>query len=166
MTSKGKKIFIALSVIIPFTIYCAVYYKEKFVYANFKAKDFVSFEYKWGIEPKLENSYNSVNGEFRYHDKNDSLIVKNLKLTAKDFKYLDSVADVQGFWNLPPIVANSEQDVKNNKILRYQMKFVYKKDTHDVLYLTNYDGNPRMKNAAAQMQKEIEGLISDAEDRK
>ncbi len=163
MTSRGKKIFIALSVIIPFLIYCGIYYQEKFRYANFKAKDFVSFEYKWGVNPKLENSYNSLTGEYRYHDRDDSLIVKNVKLTAKDFKYLDSVADLQGFWNLPDIVANSEKDLQNPTILRYEMKFTYKNADKTVLYLTNYDRNPRMKDAVAHVQKEIMATIADAD---
>ena len=165
MTSKGKKIFLILTVVVPFLIYSIVYYQEKFRYANFKAKDFVSFEYKWGTEKNLENSYNSANGVYKYHDNNDSLIVRKLMLTKKDFKYLDSIADVQGFWNLNAILANTRQDLENRKILRYEMTFIYKNDTKSVTYLSNYSLNDRKKSAAAQMQKEIEQTLSAAEDR-
>jgi hypothetical protein len=163
MTSRGKKIFIAVTVIVPFLIYSIIYYKEKFVYANFKAKDFVSFEYKWGIEKESENSYNSVTGAYQYHDNQDSLISKKVILTKADFKFLDSVADVQGFWNLPDILANTEADYKNPKILRYEMKFVYKNDTKSVVLLSNYNRNDRMRSAALQMQKTIEQQLADAE---
>jgi AAA15 family ATPase/GTPase len=165
MTPRGKKIFIVLTVVVPFLIYSIVYYQEKFRYANFKAKDFVSFEYKWGVGENLENSYNSATGTFKYHDVSDSVVEKKLKLTTADFKYLDSIADVQGFWNLPPILANSEADLKNPKILRYDMKFVYKHGEQSVLFLFNYDITERKRSAAAQMQKEIEKLLTEAEKR-
>jgi hypothetical protein len=163
MTSRGKKIFIFFTVVVPFLVYCVIYYQEKFRYANFKAKDFVSFEYKWGTEKELENSYNSTTGEFNYHDAQDSLIRTTVKLTDRDFKNLDSVADVQGFWNLPDVLANVEADVSNPKILRYEMKFIYKDATKSVLLLSNYNRNDRMRGAAAQMQKVIEQLIIDTE---
>lgn len=165
MTSRGKKIFIALTVIVPFVIYSVVYYQEKFRYANFKAKDFVSFQYKWGIGKNLENSYNSVTGEYKYHDDKDSLVIKTIKFDKTDFKYLDSIADVQGFWNLPDILANTEADYNNPKILRYNISFDYKKASKDVIYLSNYDKNERIKSAAAQMQKAIDQLLATAEDR-
>ncbi|SFG78771.1 hypothetical protein [Pedobacter insulae] len=166
MSSRGKEIFLILTVVIPFLIYCIVYYQEKFRYANFKAKDFVSFEYKWGVEPDLENSYNSLTGEFKYHNDRDSLIITNVKLSNADFKNLDSIADVQGFWNLPSVLANVEADLNNRKILRYDMKFVYKDATKSVLFLSNYDRNDRMRSAAAQMQKVIEQLIIDTEQKR
>ena len=111
----------------------------------------------------LENTYNSSTGEFNYHDGNDSLIKTRVKLTNRDFKNLDSVADVQGFWNLPDVLANVEADVANPKILRYEMKFIYKDATKSVLLLSNYNRNDRMRGAAAQMQKVIEQLIIDTE---
>jgi hypothetical protein len=170
MTDRGKKIFIFFTVIVPFLIYSLVYYQEKFRYANYKAKDFVSFEYKWGVKNPLENSYNSTTGLFSYYNKNDSLIEKHIVLKEADFKYLDSVADAQGFWNLPPyfansvILANSKEDFENHKILRYDMKFVYKNAETDVLYLSNYDLKERKRSAAAEMQKVIEQTIIDAEE--
>jgi len=113
----------------------------------------------------LENSYNSVTGEYKYLNSSDSLIIKNVKLSEKDKKFLDSNADEQGFWNLPSIVANSEAEVKSSKALRYYMEFNYQKKTKIVNYYSDFDGNPRMKSAAAQMQKIIEQTIIDAEEK-
>lgn len=163
MTSRGKKIFIAVTVILPFIIYSVIYYQEKFRYANYKAKDFVSFEYKWGVGNKLDNSYNSATGAYTYYDRQDSLISKKLMLTAADFKRLDSVADVQGFWNLPSILANSEAEFKNPQLLRYEMKFIYKDAVKSVTLFANYKANDRMRSAAMQMQKTIEQQLADAE---
>jgi hypothetical protein len=165
MTSKGKKIFLALTVIVPFLIYCIVYYAPIIRNAPFKAKEFVSLEYKWGVGSNLENSYNSATGEYKYLDDKDSLVIKHIELTEKDKKYLDSNADEQGFWNLPDIVANDENDYKNSKAVRFFMKFNYKKKSKEVTYLSDFNGNVRMKNAAAQMQKIIEQQLVDAEER-
>lgn len=165
MTSRGKKIFLFLSVVVPFLIYCIVYYAPIIRNAPFKAKEFVSLEYKWGVGTNLENSYNSATGEYKYLNDKDSLVVKHVELNARDKKYLDSNADEQGFWNLPDIVANDENDVKNSKAPRYFMKFNYQKKSKEVTYLSDFEGNIRMKNAAVQMQKIIEQSIIDAEER-
>lgn len=142
-----------------------MYYAPIIRNAPFKAKEFVSLEYKWGVGTNLENSYNSATGEYKYLNDKDSLIVKHVDLNARDKKYLDSNADEQGFWNLPDIVANNENDVKNSKAPRYFMKFNYQKKSKEVTYLSDFEGNVRMKNAAVQMQKIIEQSIIDAEER-
>lgn len=165
MTSRGKQIFLFLTVVVPFLIYGIIYYAPIIRNAPFKAKEFVSVEYKWGVGSNLENSYNSATGEYRYLNDKDSLIVKHVALTERDKKFLDSNADEQGFWNLPDVVANGEADLKNEQTLRYFMKFNYQKKSKEVTYLPNFDGNVRMKNAAAQMQKIIEQLIIDADER-
>lgn len=165
MTSRGKRIFLFLTVVVPFLIYAIIYYAPIIRNAPFKAKEFVSMEYKWGVGNRLENSYNSATGEYKYLNDKDSLIIKHVELNARDKKFLDSNADEQGFWNLPDVVANNENDLKNPKTLRYFMKFNYQKKSKEVTYLPNFDGNVRMKNAAAQMQKIIEQSIIDAEER-
>jgi len=163
MTSRGKKIFLALTVIVPFLIYSIVYYAPIIRNAPFQEKDFVSLEYKWGTGTQLENSYNSASGEFKYVNKNDSLINRNIKLTTKDIKYLDSIADVQGFWNLPDVVANGEKDLNDAKKLRYFIRFNYKKKSKEVTYFPSFTGNERMKGAISKMQKEIELTLIDKE---
>lgn len=165
MSSRGKKIFLASTIIIPFLIYAIVYYAPIIRNAPFKAKEFVSLEYKWGIGNNLENSYNSATGEYKYYNRNDSLIVTKLMLNERDKKFLDSNADEQGFWNLPDIVANTEADVQNSKALRYFMKFNYETKSKEVTYLSDFNGNPRMRGAAAQMQKVIEQKLVDLEER-
>lgn len=165
MSSRGKKIFLASTIIIPFLIYGIVYYAPIIRNAPFKAKEFVSLEYKWGVGNNLENSYNSATGEYKYYNRNDSLIVTKLDLTERDKKFLDSNADEQGFWNLPDIVANSEADVQNSRALRYFMKFNYETKSKEVTYLSDFNGNPRMRGAAAQMQKIIEQKLVDLEER-
>lgn len=165
MTSRGKKIFLASTIIIPFLIYCIVYYAPIIRNAPFKAKEFVSLEYKWGAGSNLENSYNSATGEYKYYNNNDSLITTKIELSEKDKKFLDSNADEQGFWNLPDVVANNEADLQNSKALRYFMKFNYQKKSKEVTYLSDFNGNPKMRGAAAQIQKVIEQRLIDIEEK-
>lgn len=163
MTSRGKKIFLTLSVVVPFVIYSVIYYAPMIKNAPFQEKYFVSLEYKWGTGTQLENSYHSATGEFKYLNKNDSLVKSNFKLSQRDIKYLDSIADVQGFWNLPNVIANDEADVNNPKQLRYFIKFNYQKKSKEVTYLPNFSGSERMKSAIGKMQKEIELTLIDKE---
>lgn len=165
MTSRGKKIFLFLTIVVPFLIYCIVYYAPIIRNAPFKAKQFVSLEYKWGLGENLENSYNSATGEYRFLNDKDSLVIRHVLLSERDKKFLDSNADEQGFWNLPDVVANDEKELKDPKALRYFMKFNYQKKSKEVTYFPDFDGNPRMKNATAQMQKIIEQTIIDADEK-
>lgn len=165
MSDRGKKLFIFFTVIVPFLIYAIVYYAPIIRNAPFKAKEFVSIKYKWGVGNNLENSYNSATGEYKYLNNKDSLIVRNIKLSERDKKFLDSNADEQGFWNLPSIVANGEENLKSSKAVRYYMEFNYEKKSKIVTYYSDFNGNPRMKGAASQMQKIIEQLLVDAEDK-
>lgn len=165
MTSRAKKVFLASTIVVPFIIYCIIYYAPIVRNAPFKAKEFVSLEYKWGAGDQLENSYNSATGEYKYLNDKDSLVTKHVMLNERDKKFLDSNADVQGFWNLPDVVANSAEDLKNSKAPRFFMKFNYQKKSKEVTYLADFSGNPKMKDAAAQMQKIIEQTINDREEK-
>lgn len=163
MSSKGKKLFLILSVVIPFLIYCIVYYRPIIQNAAFQEKDFVSLEYQWGVGEQLENSYNSLTGDFNFVDRDDMKVHRNFKLTQRDIKFLDSICDVQGFWNLPDIIANNEADATDSRMLRYHIKFNYKKKSKEVTYFPNFKGNDKMKQAIATVQKEIELTILDKE---
>lgn len=163
MTSRSKKIFLASTVIVPFLIYSAYYYAPFFRNEPFKEKEFVSLEYKWGTGEQLANSYYSATGEFKYLNKNDSLITQNIKLSTSDIRYLDSIADTQGFWNLPSVVANNDKDFNDPQQFRYVMKFNYKRKSKEVTYLPSFRGSERMKGAVSKMQKEIELTLIDNE---
>lgn len=149
---------------VPFVIYSAVYYAPIIRNAPFQEKYFVSLEYRWGTGEKLENSYNSTSGEFIYVNKNDSLVRKNIKLDVRDVKYLDSIADVQGFWNLPSVIANNESELNDKRQLRYVIRFNYQKKSKEVTYFPSFNGNEKMKSAASKMQKEIELTLIDKEE--
>ena len=165
MTNKGKKIFLALSIVVPFLIYCIVYYTPMIKNAPFRSADFVSFEYKWGVGKTLANSYNSATGDYQYLDDKDSLVKTHIKLRKNDMIYLHSKANELGLWNFPSVIANNGSDLNSSKILRYEIQFNYKTKSKKVIYLTDYNEIPKLRDVAAQMQKLIGQSINDAEER-
>ncbi len=165
MSSRGKKIFLVMTVVVPFLIYSIVYYAPIIRNAPFKSKEFVSLEYRWGVGEKLENRYDSKTGDYTYLRKDDSLVKTKIYLNERDIFYLDSIAHRQGFWNLPEVVANNAEDMKRKDLLRYEMVLHYQRKSKEVIYYANFNGKTRMKGAAVAMQKVIEQTLADIENR-
>lgn len=165
MSNRGKKIFLALTIVVPFLIYCVVYYTPMFRNAPFKLKEFESIDFKWGMGNNLENSYNSATGDYQYVNGQDSLIKTNVKLRKDDILYLHSKASELGFWNFPDVLANRGTDLDSSKVLRYVIQFNYKKKSKTVIYLTDYNEIPKLKGLAEQMKTLLLQSINDAEER-
>jgi len=163
VSSRGKKIFLALTIIVPMIIYCYIYYKPIIKNAPFRKKDFVSLDYKWGIKDTLENEYNSADSSYRYVNSRDSVIVKKVGLKSDDILYIHSKANELGLWNFPDTIG--KKSTKSMSVPRYDMFLKYKeKDKHVVIY-GDFDGNPKLLDAAMQMRKIIEETINQAERR-
>lgn len=158
---KGRKLFLILSVVIPFLVYSAFYYAPYIRNAPYKAKEFVSLSYRWGLGQTLDNSYDSATGLYSYINQSDSLVQKKINLSPKDIHYLDSIAHVQGFFNLPELMANSAEDLNNPKLLRYELTFNYQKKSKKVVFFANFNGKDRMKSAFSVVRKEIEMTLAD-----
>jgi len=165
MTSKGKKIFLALTIVVPFLIYCVVYYTPMLRNAPFKSKEFVSLQFKWGVGPVLENSYDSATGDYQYVDTRDSLVKTNVKLRKNDIMYLHNKANELGLWNFPEVIANAGEDLKSAKVLRYELQFNYKRKSKKVVFMTDYGEMPKLRDVAGQMVKLISQSINEAEER-
>ncbi|RZK50142.1 MAG: hypothetical protein EOO99_02850 [Pedobacter sp.] len=155
--------FIFCSIIVPFFLYCVIYYAPKIRNEPFKAKEFVSLKYAWGVGSQLDNHYDSATGQYVYLDNQDSLVSKKILLTEKNTKYLDSIADLQGFWNLPSVMANQVEDTLSTTIPRYIIEFKYKRKTKRVLLMANFENKERMVSAGKTMQKTIAQLLIDLE---
>ena len=165
MNSKTKKIFLALTIIVPFLAYCVFYYMPILRNAPFKSVEFESFQFKWGVGSVLENTYDSSTGDYQYVDSRDSIVKTRVKLRSKDMLYLHSKANELGLWNFPDVVANKGSDLKSPKVLRYEIQFNYKRKSKKVIYLTDYNEIPKLKDVSAQMIKLISQSINDAEER-
>jgi hypothetical protein len=165
MTFRGKKIFLALTIVLPFLIYCVIYYTPMLRNAKYRSNEFVSFQFKWGVGPVLENTYDSATGNYQYVDTRDSLVKTNVKLRHNDIIYLHNKANELGLWNFPEVIANDAANLKSDKVLRYEIQFNYKRKSKKVIFMTDYNEVPKLRDVAGQMQKLITQSINDAEER-
>lgn len=141
------------------------YYIMKLRSGGKKAVAFVSLNYQWGVGDTLQNSYDSKTGNYQFLDQQDRLIKENFKLRTNNVIYLHSRIDEQDLLNIPDTIANKNADLKDPKVLRYQFQFVYDDTTRNIIYLTNYDKDPVISNKASALQKVVQQIISEAEER-
>jgi hypothetical protein len=165
MSPIAKKVFLIVTVVVPFLIYCIIYYRPILKNAPFRSDEFVSIEYKWGTGRTLLNTYNSKTGAYQYLNAKDSLVKTNVKLRSNDMIYLHNKASAIGFWNFPEVISNQGTDVKTTTRLRYELTFNYKRTSKKVIYLNDYDEVPKLRDLAVQMKTLVEQTINDAEDR-
>ena len=163
MSNKGKKIFLALTIIVPMIIYCYIYYKPIIQNAPFRKNDFVSMNYKWGIKDTLESHYDSKTGAYQYVNSQDSTIKKTIFLNNDDILYMHGKANEIGLWNFPDTIG--KKSAKSITVPRYDMLFKYKEKSKHVVIYGDFDGNPKLLDAAMQMRKVIEETINQAEKR-
>ena len=163
MSTRAKKIFLLLSVVVPFLVYSIIYYAPMIRNAPFKAEEFVSLSYSWGLGAHLDNHYNSATGEYHYINAHDSLVVKHFKLDADAIKELDKAAHVQGFFNLPGVMSNDETSLQSPDKVRFEITLNYQRKSKKVIFVSDFQGNEKMKDAFIQTQKVLEGILSDSE---
>ena len=163
MDNRKKKIFLLLSIVVPFAFYCFYYYGMMVKNAPYKFVEFESITFNYGLGDSLINKYNSKTMDYQYVNTKDSLIKSHLKLTKDDLLYLHRKAADLGFWDFP---SNMSTDTsKNGKVLHYFIEFKYKRKTKRVIFDTAFDGNPNLKDAAERLVKEIQAKMEEAEKR-
>jgi len=165
MSTRAKKIFLIITIVVPFLAYCVIYYKPMIANAPFRSDEFVSLQFKWGAGNDLVNSYDSSTGEYQYLNAKDSLVRKNVKLRHNDIIYLHNKANELGLWNFPDLIANEGTDLKKSKVLRYVIRFNYKRKSKNVVFVTDYNDIAKLRDVATQMKTLIEQTITDAEER-
>lgn len=163
MSNKSKKIFLALSIIIPFLIYCFYYYGMMVKNAPYKFSEFESLTFKYGLGDSLINQYNSKTAIYQYVNEQDSLIKKKVKLTKDDLLVLHRRAAQLGFWNFPSEIVNKGEPLKNTP--HYYIELTYKRKSKAVLFDLDYKGDPKLKDAVRRLIEEISNSVNDAEDR-
>jgi hypothetical protein len=161
---KKKISLIATAVIICVAGFGA-YYLLSLKKGPYRASSFVSIDYKWGVGDTLVNHYQSATGDYQYLDNKDSLIKTKVKFNANNVIFLHSKADELGLWSLPNVIANSKEDLKSNKILRYEITFTYEEKVKKVIFVTNYSQDLAIAATASKLQQLVAQTISDAEAR-
>jgi len=160
--TKGKRIFLGLSIIVPFLFYCIYYYGMMLKNAPYKYVEFESVSIQYGERDKLVNKYSSATGEYQYLDRRDSLVKKRLQLSNDDLLYLHRKAADLGFWNFP----NDETGdslTNGNKPPRYIIEYKYQRKSKKVIYDANYVADQRLVDANQLLVKEILQVLARAE---
>lgn len=166
MTFELKKSISLIATIVAILIVAiGGYYFINLRKGPYSASDFISVNYKWGVGDTLLNSYNSATGDYQYLDKRDSLIKTNVKLRANNIIFIHSKANELDLWKLPNVIANPNTNLKSKQVLRYEMVFNYEQKAKKIVFMTNYEEDPAIGNAAAELQKLIAQTISEAEER-
>ncbi len=163
MNAKQKMILKLASV--AFIVIVGGYYIMKVRSGCKRAAAFVSLTYKWGVGDTLQNSYNSKTGEYQFLDQRDQLVKENFKLRTNNVIFMHSKINEQDLLNIPDTVANVGFDLKDTKVLRYEFSFVYEDTTKNIVYFTNYDKDPIIRNKAMGLQKVVQQVITEAEER-
>ena len=166
MSDKTKKIFLALTVIVPFLMYCVYYYAGIFKNAPYKFTEFKSFVFQYGTGDSLVNKYNSLTGDYQYLNKRDSLIKLKMYLNKSELLYLHRKAADLGFWDFPSEELSGDTSKINCvKPPRYLMEFNYIHKSKKVIFDANYMGPQKLVDANLQMKKEIQSVLDEAEAR-
>lgn len=141
------------------------YYLMNLKRGPYAASTFISVTYKWGVGNTLANSYNSATGDYQYLDNQDKLIKKRVKLHSNNIIFIHSKANELDIWSLPEVIANKNEDLSSEKVLRYEIVFNYEKKTKKIVFMSDYDENIAIANRVDQLQKIIKQTIDEVEDR-
>lgn len=162
MSNRFKKIFLGLSIVVPFLLYCMYYYGMMVKNAPYKFAEFESLTFKYGLGDSLVNQYHSDTRQYQYLNEQDSLVKKQVKLSKDDLLYLHRKAADLGFWNFPAEMESGE--VKNGLTLpHYYLEFKYKRKTKHIDFDAGYAGNPKLKDAVRQLIEAVDERITTAE---
>jgi len=166
MSDKAKKIFLLLTIVLPFLLYCVYYYTRMLKNAPYKFTEFKSIVFKYGNGDSLINIYDSNTGNYQYLNKRDSLKKITVLLTRDELLYLHRKASDLGFWDFPSKELGTDTiKVNGQKPPRYFIEFNYLRKSKKVIFDEAFDGDPKLKDANEQLIKEIMHVLADAEDR-
>ena len=164
MTDKSKKIFFALTIVVPILAYCFYYYGMMVKNAPYRFADFQYLRFEYGLNDSLVNKYNSKTGQYQYTTKSGKLKKLEMQLSKDNLLYLHRKAADLGFWNFPEVEKSNNTSGKKMKTLHYLIEFVYKTKTKKVLFDQDYDGDPQLKDANMRLIKEIQSVLDEQEE--
>ena len=161
MSDKAKKIFLGISISLPFLLYCVYYYTVMVKNAPYKFSEFETITLKAGLGSNYDKFYDSKSQVYQYTSTNDSIVKSKVKLTKDDLLYLHRKAVELGFWNWP---SNMVGDT-SGKTPRYYIEYKYQRKSKIMEIDAAYDGSTKLKDAALELTKTIDDIIQDADER-
>ncbi|NGM62899.1 hypothetical protein G5B30_13385 [Sphingobacterium sp. SGG-5] len=117
--------------------------------APFRFADFESIEITYGTPDEMVNTYNSKTRLYQYLTKDDKLVRDTLKMRDDDLLYLHRKAQELGFWNVDNDMTTPRKDASEGRdVPRFILKYTYKEKSKEVTLDADYQGHPKMKEAA------------------
>ena len=166
MTSKSKRIFLAICIIVPFIIYCWVYYSSMVKNAPYRFSDFESLELTYGTQDSMLNHYNSIDAVYQYLTKDNRVMRDTVRMRKDDLLYLHRKAMELGFWNVDDDMTTKRENTAEGKnIPRYVLKYTYKEKSKEVTLDADYAGTQKMKDAAKSTIDAVITMIAEAKAR-
>lgn len=162
MSDRFKKVFLALSILVPFMLYCVYYYSKMVKNAPYKFSEFECITLKAGLGTNYEKVYNTKSQDFQYVNLNDSLIKTKVKLSKNDLLFLHRKAAELGFWDWPEKMIGDT----SGKAARYYLEYNYQRKNKIIEIDADYNDNTKLRDAALQLVKTVDQAIEDAQDRK
>lgn len=162
MSNRSKKIFLGLSIIVPFLLYSVYYYSKMIKNAPYKFSDLESITLKAGDGARYEKEYNSKTRELQYLNIHDSLVKAKVKLSKDELLVLHRKAAELGFWDWPEKMLGDT----SKPAPRYYLEFSYLRKNKVIEINATYNDNQKLKDAALQLIKIVDKTIEDASERK
>lgn len=159
MSNRTKKIFFALTIVVPFLLYCVYYYGKMVQNAPYKFAEFEAVILKAGLGEKYEKIYNSKTQEFQYVTLSDSVKHTKVKLSKDQLLYIHRKAAELGYWDWP---SNMLADTTGTAP-RYYLEYQYQRKNKIIELDAAYNANPKLKDAALQLIKIVDGTIAEAQ---
>lgn len=160
MSNRFKKIFLALSIAIPFLLYCTYYYYIMVKNAPYKFSEIENITLKEGIGTHYDKIYSSKSQVFQYLTSKDSLVKSKVKLSKDDMLYLHRKAAELGFWDWPEKMLGDS----SSNTPRYFLEFDYQRKKKVIIIDASYDKNIKLRDAALELAKTVDKAIQDADD--
>jgi len=165
MSNRAKTIFLSLSIFGSFLIYCVYYYSKMIQNAPYRSYELESIVFKYGEGTNLVNQFDSRTSTYQYLNDRDSLVSTTVRLNKDDFIYIHHKAAELGFWNFPDEMTQTNDPEDAQKSAHFYLEFNYKEKSKYMLVDVNYNGNPKLLDAAKSMVGEMQRLLNDAQDR-
>ncbi|MFM6976414.1 MAG: hypothetical protein ACKOW2_06170 [Sphingobacteriaceae bacterium] len=165
MTDRGKKIFLAICIIVPFLVYCVYYYGIMIKNAPYKFSEMESISLKYGLGDSLVNQFDSKSGTYQYVNDQDSIVKAQVNLRKDDLLYLHRKAAELGYWNFPENMRGDAAGQKMPNAPHYILEYKYQHKIKRIDFDLNYNGDPKLKEAAKSLIDMVSATINDAEDK-
>jgi hypothetical protein len=166
MTSKSKRIFLAICIIVPFIVYCWIYYSSMVKNAPYRFADFESLELTYGTPDSMFNKYDSKTALYQYVTTDNRVLTDTVRMRKDDLLYLHRKAMELGFWNVDDDMTTKRENPNEGKnVPRYILKYTYKEKAKEVTLDADYPGTEKMKNAAKSTIDAVITMIAEAKAR-